>query len=151
MLTRPLGSKNAIFSPNWSTLGPRLVKTSPSDSLRGACRFPDSAGTFSTVPVVRAAFARTKSAHDFGAAGAGVAGCSGDSWLTTSPVTCDGFVCPDSGADTDCFGVAGTWGNIGTTGTIVACLGVWVWSRVRDASVVEEGVVGCVESVSDGA
>lgn len=47
--------------------------------------------------------------------------------------------------------MTGAWGNIGTTGTIVVCLGVWVWSRERDASVVEEGVVGCVESDSDGA
>ena len=63
------------------------------------------------MPAARADFARTKSAHDFGAAGADVVACSGLPGLAASPVTC----------------------------------------AERDASVVEEGVVGCVESDSDGA
>lgn len=126
VLTRPLGSKNAIFSPNWSTLGPRLVKTSPSDSLRGACRLPDSTGTFGTMPAARADFARTKSAHDFGAAGADVVACSGLPGLAASPVTCAESFCSGSWVESDCFGVTAAWGNIGTTGTIVVCLGVWI-------------------------
>ncbi len=115
--------------------------------------------------VVAEGLVRTRSAQDFGFGGEDTA-----AWLSSSPVSVfklcvvsDGDVCSCalSGGSSFCeamgcaFGGIGNFGVTGTTGTI-GLVAVRVWEEEEAAreeeggTAVDDGVGGCVESVSEG-
>lgn len=159
VLTSPRGSRKAILSLYWVTSSPRVLNTSPRDSLFGAANAPDSVGTGTASTALAAAAAaaaaaaleRTRSAQDLGAARTGETGLTEASAVVTEGV-CSASGVADLGVSDPTLevslvvwrrGVPGTFGTTGTTGAgfVLFCV-VWDFAA-------EDGVVGCVEFASD--
>jgi hypothetical protein len=160
------------------TSEPMVLRTSDRLSLFGTpSPFGRCAGLETLPKTGGGAPDRTRSAHDFGGAGgeAGLEVCSesvGDGSVTGAAEPSDGLLSiPLSvlsfGTDSFevseimeslcCFremvglvGRTGTAGIMGATGLLLGCVGV-CWDFILWAGTAEEGVVGCVEPVSEGA
>jgi hypothetical protein len=178
LFTNPLGCKKAVLEADLPISEPIVLRTSdrlslfvtpsPFGSCAGVGAWPKTGG---------GAFDRTKSAHDFGGAGgeAGLEVCSEsvrDGSVAGAAEASDGLLSiplSEISFGTDSFDVTetmeslcgfreavglvgkiGTAGMMGATGLLLGCVGVCcdfvVW-----VGTAEEGVVGCVDPLSEGA
>lgn len=171
VFTRPLGSRKAIFS-SWSTL--YCLSASATDPALDVLVPLDVAAPLTTADAAAAPafFARTRSAHDLGAAGLGGEATGADSGAEEmSSVLVEAAGTSTEGASAGAGGVAGALGDdvfglvdgmLGTTGIIGMAVLVFLRARVcggvsfcggavLDPSPSTTGVTGAgAASASDG-
>lgn len=177
VFTSPRGSRKATFLSESTEKDPKTSATELVVAVPGSLVSTTPLGDATAWPVEGAVFVRTRSAQDLGAGltgvdtGAGTVSAfafvsAGTAWgpsaasvvfvsvLSAGPDfgVVDVTLAAAFGCDVPTFGTTGLIGIIGTTGFVA----VLIWDteadgRVEGGSKADEGVVGCVESTSEGA
>ena len=166
VFTSPRGSRKATFLSESTEKDPKTSATELVVVVPEPLVSTTPLGDARAWPVEGAAFVRTRSAQDLGAGLTGVDTAAGTTWgpstasvvfvsvLSAGPDfgVVDVTLAAAFGCDVPTFGTTGLIGIIGTTGFVA----VLVWDtgadrRVEGGGKVDEGVVGCVESTSEGA